>query len=69
MSDKRRLNDFSCDDLGDSPFDMAPDMNKQFSNACRDGVEEFNIDDMGGDCEGIDQFMSGIDNFIENQIC
>jgi hypothetical protein len=24
---------------------------------------------MGGDCEGIDQFMSKIDNFIENQIC
>lgn len=57
-------------ELSEDPFDMAPEMNKQFSRmpVVKSKKNEFDImDDLVNECNDLNQYMERIDALIENK--
>ena len=51
-------------EFGDNPFDMAPEMTKQFSRVRDKDNNEFGLEDNSGECTGLHSYMDQIDAFI-----
>lgn len=57
-------------EFGESPFDMAPEMNKQFQRipVVKCSNKDFDIlDELVSECNDLNQYMNRIDALIENK--